>query len=343
MKLIIHFLFLLKKQCIYFFKTVIIFKSCLLKKNRLILIGSPEHQNLGDHAISIAEIEFLKDEFPKYCTVEITGNHFRNGKQFIKKFINKSDIIFITGGGFIGDLWEDEEILVEDIINAFCENKIIIFPQTVYFDSDSKHFNILLNAINNCNYLTVYCRDFNSYEFIKKNFSVNVGYYPDMVLYNRVKDMGITRNGALICFRDDKECALNNRNDIIKYVESKCSVKMISTVLDSFVGINDRNKKIYDLFFTISSAKIFITDRLHAMLFSYLTKTPCIFFDNKSHKVSGVFKWIEKCNYIYYADSYESFISNFDKYFSNQEVLKCVDLSVRFKQMSSQIKMIIDL
>ena len=41
-----------------------------------------------------------------------------------------------------------------------------------------------------------------------------------------------------------------------------------------------------------------LTNRLHCMIFAYLSKTPCLAFDNKSKKVSGVYEWIKDCEFI---------------------------------------------
>ena len=34
------------------------------------------------------------------------------------------------------------------------------------------------------------------------------------------------------------------------------------------------------------------------MIFALLTGTPCIVFNNSNYKIKGVYKWIEKINYI---------------------------------------------
>ena len=47
-----------------------------------------------------------------------------------------------------------------------------------------------------------------------------------------------------------------------------------------------------------SEVKLVITDRLHGMLFSAITHTPCIAIDNLSRKVSGVYEWIKALPYV---------------------------------------------
>ena len=45
---------------------------------------------------------------------------------------------------------------------------------------------------------------------------------------------------------------------------------------------------IYDKISEFSEFKCIITDRLHGMIFSLLSMTPCCVFDNKNHKVFGI-------------------------------------------------------
>ena len=39
-----------------------------------------------------------------------------------------------------------------------------------------------------------------------------------------------------------------------------------------------------------AGAQLVITDRLHGMVFCYLTNTPCIVFSNYNHKVLGTYE-----------------------------------------------------
>ena len=59
-----------------------------------------------------------------------------------------------------------------------------------------------------------------------------------------------------------------------------------------------RKKVIYKKLKKFAKSKIVITDRLHGMIFAYLTQTPCIVFSNYNHKVIGTYEWIKDVNYI---------------------------------------------
>ena len=46
-----------------------------------------------------------------------------------------------------------------------------------------------------------------------------------------------------------------------------------------------------------------ITDRLHGMVFSAITGTPCIAMDNVSHKVYGAYQWLSYLPYLRFCRS----------------------------------------
>ena len=50
-----------------------------------------------------------------------------------------NDIILITGGGFLGSLWlYNGEENVRNILKEYPDNKVIILPQTIYFEKNKR-------------------------------------------------------------------------------------------------------------------------------------------------------------------------------------------------------------
>lgn len=59
------------------------------------------------------------------------------------------------------------------------------------------------------------------------------------------------------------------------------------------VNIEEREDRVLQRLKVFSGYDFVVTDRLHGMIFSYICGTPCIVFDNKTHKVSGVYNtWL---------------------------------------------------
>lgn len=268
----------------------------------IILAGSPDYGNLGDHAIADTENKFIRDRFPEYDIAEISWDQYKYDNMYFKKHIFRNSLICITGGGYMGSLYPNIEDLVQDIINTFNDNPIIIFPQTIYF-SDSINGNIKKEAawkIYKKHPRLFFClREKNSYELMRELYPEenNIKLIPDMVMYSGLLfDSFAQRDGALLCLRTDKERTIND--DLYKTINNtinRLGLKelRVSTYSRKRISFKVRQRKLKNLINQFAKAKLVITDRLHGMLFALLTGTPCIALDNLSGKVAGVYSWIE--------------------------------------------------
>ena len=284
------------------------FKFLKRGEDNLILFGTPEYCNMGDNALAIAELDFLREYFPDHNIIEISDRLYKYKKEEIIKFIKPRDTLFITGGGFLGSLWMDGENLARDIIINFPSNKIIIFPQTIFFEDNEKgklEYNKTKTIWESNKNLLVFTREKKSYEFIKKNFNNQpVKLYPDMVLrgLNFKCDNINRKKHVLVCLRKDKESILGNTlTEYLKNIFKELNISSyeeIDTIVWENFSYENRENCLYGLLEKFISSQLVITDKLHGMIFSVISGTPCLFFDNKSNKLSGVYKWIEQLPYI---------------------------------------------
>lgn len=288
------------------YKEIIEEKFTKTSSPKFVLLGTPNSTNLGDHAIAEAEKQFITDYYPNYDYVEITLLNYYYGLRAIKKFITNDDVILIHGGGFLGNLWIEAEYMVRDIIKNFPNNKLIIMPQTIFFDdryNKEKELKNSQKSYNSHSNLIIFLREKNSYEFVLKNFetSVNPKLVPDIVTYLNYHSDNISREGALMCFRNDKEKL--NHSTMVKKIEGILNKKnqkidYTDTVIEEDVNESNRRVHLEKKFKEFNSRKLVVTDRLHGMVFSLITGTPCIAFNNSSGKVRGVYEWIKDCGYI---------------------------------------------
>ena len=274
---------------------------------RMFLIGTSDRSNIGDHTIADSEKDFLEAFFSDYQIEEITGDCYRQGKRSLERKIKKEDVLLVSGGGFLGELWKQEDEMVRDIIRRFSLNKVIILPQTVFFyqtNISNSDYNTFVSVYNGHKKLRVFLRDNKSCELMKKIIGEkNVGLYPDMALLSkRIKRNPCTRSKeVLLCFRNDKEKVVTKYDiyRITKMVEADgFGVKYTSTLAEGKhsgdIQLKDRKNRIINKIDEFSKASLVITDRLHGMIISILSGTPCIAFDNISEKVGGVYaQWLE--------------------------------------------------
>ena len=283
---------------------------------KIILIGTPVHGNLGDHAIAEEEKIFLNDFFPEYNVYEILMPMFHVCKRQIKKNIKNVDVIIISGGGWMGNLWIHNEITIREIIQSYPENLIVIFPQTVFYTDDingDEECKITSKIISKHKNLQLFLRDQKSFEFVQENYIFSgfsgASLFPDMVLYGRGRyaTSEYIEGSKLInvCLRNDCEGMIKNKDELIDKISKNYFVRKITTVVPYRVPLKNRKKELTLLWNEFSEAKLTITDRLHAMLFSVLNGTPCIAIDNKTGKVFGVLSWIDNSGMILRATSIE--------------------------------------
>ncbi|MDM1521194.1 polysaccharide pyruvyl transferase family protein [Myroides odoratimimus] len=278
------------------------------------LLQTPTHTNIGDHAIAEAEIRFLNNNFNN-VVIEVNQELVPYFVKRLKRYVKENDVIFLHGGGNMGDEYIYEENLRRMVVKVF-NNKIVCFPQTIFFSNTSegdfelkktqdifkKHPNVLLIA-----------REEVSFNLMSKLFPSNkVILTPDIVLSldipHKVKDdyvLSLIRNdNESILSTDDKnvirECLTSNFE---KVIESDMHAVEFNKIFLS----NERDKVLDFKFNQINKAKLVVTDRLHGMVFCVLTGTPCIVFSNYNQKVLGTFKWIEYVDHIKFVKNIKEF------------------------------------
>jgi len=270
---------------------------------KVYLLLTPQYNNLGDHAIAISALQFLEKVYPDRDIVEITSNFYKNCKEDFVENVSSDDLLFIIGGGFMGDLWGNLENLTRDIVKTFPDNNIIFLPQTIYYGSE-RNIEEAHNIYSRHNKITALLRDEASFRLCSEKLGIkNTFYVPDLVTNINLEIPDKDRKNIAVCIREDCEKADDSVTfDILKEIaENKlgCNVTPVSTLIKKpFIAPAKREKYVLGKINQISEHKILVTNRLHAMLFAYISKTPCLAFDNKSKKVSGTLKWISDCSYI---------------------------------------------
>lgn len=285
---------------------------CNAKNGAVVMLATPTHGNLGDQAIVYAERELLMEFFPNKKIVEVPNSIYTKYTDIVARYISKQDIIVIDGGGNLGTLWSMEDDKITGIITRFSENKIVVFPQTCFYDRSTDSTTRLernRKAYEAASDLTIMLRDEASYRFVCENFPKVKGVYlPDIVLSLYPKIEQNAREGVLLCFRQDCEKVVDDAVcDTIKKMlaDANISVRDTSTLVPYGVSRKNRETELFKKWREFASSELVITDRLHAMIFAAITNTPCIAVDNKSKKVGGVYEWIKELPYIQYLESAE--------------------------------------
>lgn len=279
-------------------------KECKKKSDgKVYLLLTPQYNNLGDHAIAISALQFLNKTYPARQIVEVTSNFYKNCKKEFENCVTDKDILFIIGGGFMGDMWETLENLTRDIVTSFPDNKIVFLPQTVYY-GNKNNIKAAREIYSKHTHLIALLRDEASYTLCKDELNIKNSFFvPDLVTNIDISVTEKARKNIAACLREDCEKVDNGITfDMIKDIAKNkldCTVTPVSTLIRKpFISPAKREKYVSAKINQISEHKVLITNRLHAMLFAYISKTPCLAMDNKSKKVSGTLSWLAGCSYI---------------------------------------------
>lgn len=255
---------------------------------KVILIGTSEHSNIGDAAITFGEYEFIRKYFSDYKIIEYSSYEFNENLANLMNIINKDDLIFLQGGGNLGNKYLVEENIRRTIISSFPNNKIVILPQTIYFDNDTE-LNISKDIYNSHNDLTLFTRGDVSLNFAKKHFKNAKNYKALDMALNLNYNYNFKRDGILCCIRDlDDESALNKEQyNMIFEIVNKYDQNYVFTNNLWLKDIKkiERNSIVYDQIKRFAQHKLVITDRLFGLIFSLITNTPCIVLSSYNYKL----------------------------------------------------------
>ncbi|MCI5787110.1 polysaccharide pyruvyl transferase family protein [Helicobacter trogontum] len=320
-------------------------------KPRVFLLQTPEYGNTGDQAIALATRVFLESYFPNTAIIEYSLNDIFLCGDLIARFITSQDIIFLQGGGNMGNLWMDIESARRRLVSQFPDNRIIICPVSVSFTCDEDGEKEILNSkeyYNAHRNLSIMARDSKSYELAKKYFTNNdIVLIPDIACYLTKHTSFLTQTqkckDVMLIFRNDKEKVLSN--EMINKIKIYCDNSNLTyNEIDTCIAQNDitqhtRHFIVRQMLNNFTSHSLCITDRFHGMLFSYITKTPCIVFPSLDHKISYGYEWLQDLSWIYKVqpnDDIYTIQSVITKFLHTQSCQDSIDLANVFSQIFNQ-------
>lgn len=280
----------------------------LRNKKKCLVMLAADYGNLGDVAITYAQEHFLRVHFPNYEIVDVPISKTLSHLKALKNICTIGDIITIVGGGNMSDTYFDIELLRQMIVTAFPNNRIISFPQTMFFSDTlsgrylkrqarktySKHKNI-----------TIAARERWTYQLMRELLPNSI-LVPDIVMSLDKREPSCRREGITLCLRQDAESYISQ--SFIDEIRSSLSKDYTITDYDTHIGrekmtIEERERELEKIWAQFRSSEWVITDRLHGMIFAYITGTPCIVLPNNNYKIEGCYNWIKECGYIHFLDN----------------------------------------
>lgn len=282
-------------------------------RSRFIYLDYPLYFNVGDLLINMATESFFAEHSiaieKRYCVEDMPRDL---GK------IDDNVTFVMQGGGNFGDLWPCHQELRERIALDYPRNRLIILPQSVYFEAEPEE-------IRSCSIFTrhrnlhIFVRDRVSLATLHKRGLQQVTALPDMAhwLWGKWASPYQDSHGkCLYFFRRDKESAgvpetFQQTSDHtldwsdcmsfwqkVAYVLCTEAVKLNGTLgcpislLRHWYALRD--SIVRGSVAKLSAADRVVTNRLHVMLLGLLLGQSVTAFDNSYGKLSSyVTTWLQ--------------------------------------------------
>lgn len=294
------------------------------------LIGTPKHSNIGDHAITIAELNFLKD-----CGLEDITEIVAFDFSYREK-VNRDSLIFLHGGGNMGDEYYWEEEYRRQILKDLKDNKIFIFPQTIYYKDKNKEKDSII--FYNRSNITICARGEISFFKMKELYPLaQIILCPDITLWdknfycNSNKEIDI-----LFCLRQDKEKNINLN------IDNFFNSDLNKIIIDNHChGITLENREIIvkNQIKNFSKAKLIVTDRLHGFIFGLYSAAAVILIDNYNYKIQENYNFLKGYNFIRKIEEFNQLNKTIEELLIEKNVFDNSILLPYFKKLKSEIKL----
>ena len=295
-----------KRLAFFIIRTIVFFiKYYRISSRFCYFVTQFDHSNIGDAAIALSQLEIVSKL--RHKAVELNVRTFNKYEWFIKRFLNSPNRYFLLqGGGNMGNIWLREENQRRKVLASLDNAKMIIFPQTIFYDHKiNDHSEIESIQFYNNERITLFVREKYSLELAKKLYPrANIKLVPDTVLisHDYVETNDCNRDGVLFVMRND--CEKITDSELIKQIENKLKEdgETVNWTDMHFTGVitkKDRKEIVVNKIREFQSHKLVITDRLHGMIFAAITGTPCIVLENANYKIKGSFEWINDSGKIF--------------------------------------------
>ena len=271
----------------------------------------PRLKNIGDHAQSVAIHTWIKKHYPGMPVLEVDKDQARYYLPALRFLIQPRDIIYLHSGGNLGDrgLWSEN--IRRLMIATFAKNKIVSLPQTIFFSDTERgrterERSIKLYARHPD--LTVIGRDLESGELASELFpKARTFAMPDFVLSLApfAKKKKADPPKLLLCLRNDDESILSEAQKRELHDVLKWETDTFDTTLDNPISVERRADILTETLEYFHSFDAVITDRFHGLIFSVITKKPCLVLRTVDHKLTSALYWFGEVPFVFPVESYE--------------------------------------
>lgn len=286
------------------------------RAERICIIDPPGYANVGDSAIFLGELAFLRRNF-RVARIDFFDTV--NYTPACDRFIRGSSVILLQGGGNFGELWPRHHRIRMEILNRFPGMPIVQFPQSIFFTSQVA-IDETARAIERQGNFTLLVRDRKSLIFAEKHFPCKALLCPDMAFALDEIERRPASLDILCLLRRDKEVITDHARLLHVLAELGGSLEVADWIEAPGSRVGRRDKVLGSVWrrlpWTIglsrsfafrvreqyarerlavgvnllSRGSIVATDRLHAHILCCLLGVRHLLFDSLDGKVSALYE-----------------------------------------------------
>jgi len=288
------------------------------------LVGFPDSSNVGDSAIWLAELAWLRD-----IGVRVAYRcHERDYDPKILEESCKDGFILLHGGGNLGDLWPRIQRLRERVIADFPGRRIVQLPQSIHF-ADRGTLARAREVFDRHHDLTILVRDTVSLDLARREFQATTMLCPDMAFYlgplsmPREKDVdvlwlrrtdleAVTHHGAIAGTGTVVTDWLDPREPMIRRVREAVQplllrhprkLRLLRQLTEASFDYQAGQRMDIGCRL-LARARVVVTDRLHGHILSLLLGIPQVLLDNSYGKLRHFHEtWTQAMPRVQWVDS----------------------------------------
>ena len=288
------------------------------------LLDFPAHGNVGDSAIwlgALAALRAIGAPAPAYtCDAD---NYDRAA---LARAVGEG-VIFFTGGGSFGDLWEKHLLFRERVVADFPHQRIVQLPESVCFErADSLARS--RRVFNAHRHVTLLARDQASLAILRREFSASSHLAPDLAfMLGALPRPAPPEHDVLWLKRDDKEDRWAGRVDaptvdwvlepqtpLIRWTKrlrelanARAPLRRLDRLLQPLAYPYLASQRLARGVALLSTARVVVTDRLHAHVLALLLGIPHVVLDNSYGKLHHFIRaWVHPSPLVHCAADPES-------------------------------------
>ena len=262
-----------------------LYRTHVAPGSRYALVDFPDHANVGDSAIWLGELAVLRritGRDPGY----VSTWHDFSADAFYEAC--PDGILFLHGGGNLGDIWPHHQRFREDILATIRDRPVVQLPQSIHFRDPAQVDGFAALVARHPDF-TLYVRDTRSLDFARQHLACPSHLAPDSAYALGRQAREMPQCDLLMLMRTDDErqgytIPSTSRATVVDWLEDDPGLPVgvdAAAREAQVIARVDRGLRL------LARGRVVVTDRLHGHILADLLGIPHVTLDNEYGKIAA--------------------------------------------------------